>query len=177
VNHALNVLEPRFPTVAAKLRAAENDVLAYLDFPVDHRRSISSTNAIERVNAELERRAKVVGIVPNIASLLRLFTAVLQDQHDEWQDGRRHFSQQSMARLLNPDGPPLLTNWLTGETLQTAAHPEGRPRIGRYSAGFEAVRRRRQVPVLGPGCPHAIQACRTVRNPSVQKHIRVPRVP
>lgn len=113
VNHALSVLEPRFPTVAAKLRAAENDVLAYLDFPVDHWRSISSTNAIERVNAELDRRAKVVGIFPNTASLLRLFTAVLQDQHDEWQDGRRHFSQQSMARLLHPDGPALLTNPLT----------------------------------------------------------------
>ncbi|HEY5051628.1 MAG TPA: IS256 family transposase [Acidothermaceae bacterium] len=113
VNHALTVLEPRFPTVAAKLRAAENDVLAYLDFPVDHWRSISSTNAIERVNAELDRRAKVVGIFPNTASLLRLFTAVLQDQHDEWQDGRRHFSQQSMARVTHPDGPPLLTNPLT----------------------------------------------------------------
>jgi Transposase, Mutator family len=57
--------------------------------------------------------AKVVGIFPNTASLVRLFTAVLQDQHDEWQDGRRHFSQQSMARLLHPDGPPLLTNPLT----------------------------------------------------------------
>ena len=55
VQHALNVLEPRFPAVAAKLRAAEADVLAYLDFPVDHWRSISSTNAIERVNAELDR--------------------------------------------------------------------------------------------------------------------------
>jgi putative transposase len=113
VNHALTVLEPRFPAVAAKLRAAEADVLAYLDFPVDHWRSISSTNAIERVNAELDRRAKVVGIFPNSDSLLRLFTAVLQDQHDEWQDGRRHFSQQSMARVMHPDGPPLLTNPLT----------------------------------------------------------------
>ncbi len=45
--------------------------------------------------------------------LLRLFTAVLQDQHDEWQDGRRHFSQQSMARVMHSDGPPLLTNPLT----------------------------------------------------------------
>ncbi|MGA7913208.1 MAG: transposase [Candidatus Dormiibacterota bacterium] len=89
VHHALNVLEPRFPTVAAKLRAAETDVLAYLDFPVDHWRSISSTKAIERVNAELDRHAKVVGIFPNTDSLLRLFTAVLQDQHDEWQDGQR----------------------------------------------------------------------------------------
>jgi transposase-like protein len=114
VVHALAVLEPNFPSVAAKLRAAEADVLAYLTFPVDHWKSISSTNAIERVNAELDRRAKVVGIFPNTASLMRLFTAVLQDQHDEWQDGRRHFSQQSMARLLHPDGPLLLTNPLTG---------------------------------------------------------------
>jgi transposase-like protein len=113
VEHALAVLEPRFPKVAEKLRTAEADVLAYLAFPVDHWRSVSSTNAIERVNAELDRRAKVVGIFPNTASLVRLFTAVLQDQHDEWQDGRRHFSQQSMARLLHPDGPPLLTNPLT----------------------------------------------------------------
>ena len=43
----------------------------------------------------------------------RVAGARLQDQHDEWQDGRRHFSQQSMARLLNPEGPPLLTNPLT----------------------------------------------------------------
>ena len=101
IGQTLTVLEPRFPGVAAKLSTAESDVLAYLDFPVDHWRSISSTNAIERVNAELDRRAKVVGIFPNTASLVRLFTAVLQDQHDEWQDGRRHFSQQSMARLLH----------------------------------------------------------------------------
>ena len=88
-------------------------MLAYLSFPLDHWRSISSTNAIERLNAEIDRRAKVVGIFPNSASLLRLTTAVVQDQHDEWQDDRRVFSQQSMARLLHPDGPPLLTNPLT----------------------------------------------------------------
>ncbi|MBJ7596155.1 MAG: hypothetical protein JF886_15095 [Candidatus Dormibacteraeota bacterium] len=44
----------------------------------------------------------------------REYMAVNHDQHDEWQDGRRHFSQQSMARLLTPEGPPLLTNPLTG---------------------------------------------------------------
>jgi len=49
----------------------------------DHWRSIPSTQSIERVYAELDRRAKV-GILPNTDSLLRLFTAVLQDQHDEW---------------------------------------------------------------------------------------------
>ncbi len=112
VDHALSVLEPRYPKVAELLRTAESDVLAYLAFPEEHWRSISSTNAIERVNAEIDRRAKVVGIFPNAPALLRLTTAVLQEQHDEWQDGRRHFSQQSMARL-NPDAPPLLANPLT----------------------------------------------------------------
>ncbi len=100
VEHALRVLEPTFPRVAALLREAEADVLAYLAFPVEHWRSISSTNVLERLNAEIDRRAKVVGIFPNAAALLRLTTAVLVEQDDEWQDGRRHFSQQSMAQLL-----------------------------------------------------------------------------
>jgi transposase-like protein len=70
--------------VAKLLRDAEADILSYLAFPSEHWRSIRSTNALERVNAELDRRAKVVGIFPNSAALLRLSTAVLQDQHDEW---------------------------------------------------------------------------------------------
>lgn len=113
VSRALELFEPRFPKVAELLRSAENDVLAYMNFPLDHWRSISSTSAIERLNAEIDRRARVVGIFPTTASLLRLATAVVQDQHDEWQDERRLFSQQSMAQLLNPEGPPLLTNPLT----------------------------------------------------------------
>jgi putative transposase len=55
---------------------------------------------LERLNAEIDRRAKGVGIFPNTAALLRLTTAVLVEQDEEWQDGRRHFSQQSMAQLL-----------------------------------------------------------------------------
>jgi transposase-like protein len=69
-------------------------------------------DALERT-ADTVAGEGVVGIFPSSDSLLRLFTAVLQDQHDEWQDGRRHFSQQSMARVMHPDGPPLLTNSLT----------------------------------------------------------------
>jgi len=34
VNHALNVLEPRSPAVAAELRAADGHLLANLDFPI-----------------------------------------------------------------------------------------------------------------------------------------------
>jgi transposase-like protein len=44
---------------------------------------------VRYANAKLYRRDKVVGIFPNTASLLQLVTAVLQDQHDEWQGRRR----------------------------------------------------------------------------------------
>ena len=70
---------------------------------------IPGTNVLERLNAEIDRRAKVVGVFPNTAALLRLTTAVLVEQDDEWQDGRRHFSQQSMAQL-RADAPALPTS-------------------------------------------------------------------
>ena len=47
--------------VAALLRDAEVDVLAYLAFPLEHWRSISSTNVLERLNAEIDRRFEFAG--------------------------------------------------------------------------------------------------------------------
>ncbi len=35
---------------------AENDVLAFMDFPKAHRKQIASTNPLERVNVEIKRR-------------------------------------------------------------------------------------------------------------------------
>jgi transposase-like protein len=93
-------LGSRFPKIATLMDTAKAEVLAFTGFPRSHWVKIWSTNPLERINKEIKRRSRVVGIFPNEASVIRLVGAVLADMHDEWQAGdRRYLSDTSMAEL------------------------------------------------------------------------------
>jgi transposase-like protein len=102
-------LAERFPNAAALMDEAREDVLAFRHFPQAHWRKIWSTNLLERVNEEIKRRTRVVGIFPNDAAITRLVGAVLLEQNEHWQlEGRRLFSAESMAAIAELEDLPAL---------------------------------------------------------------------
>jgi putative transposase len=112
-----DMLAQQFPVVAGMLQDARPDLLAFCTFPTAHWRQLWSTNPLERLNREIKRRTDVVGVFPNDDAIHRLVTAVVLEQHEEWQVvERRYFAETSMAALQLTVDPPL-----------TPAHIEGGP--------------------------------------------------
>jgi putative transposase len=106
MRHVADQLRGKWPKLGTFIDESEADVLAYMNFPVQHRVKLHSTNPIERLNKEIKRRADVVGIFPTEGSIIRLIGAVLLEANDEWQLQHRYMQTEAMAELtpLTIDG-------------------------------------------------------------------------
>jgi len=91
------------PRAAAMLDDGIEDCLSALAFPAEHRKSIRTNNMMERLNEEIRRRDRVVGIFPNEASALRLICSLCADRSEDWATGRPYLDMD----LLHADDGPL----------------------------------------------------------------------
>ena len=62
-----------------------------------------TSNQIERLNKELKRRSKVIGIFPNEESLIRLIGAVLMERNEKIGSQKRVFKAETLQELMATD--------------------------------------------------------------------------
>ena len=91
--------EDRLPDAIGCLLDGLEDSLQYFHFDEFDHRKISSTNTLERLNVEIRRRTRVVGIFPSMDSYVRLVTTYLIEYTEEWMTSRAYFSEASILKM------------------------------------------------------------------------------
>ena len=89
------------PKAVETLEEGLEDALTFLAFPKLDARKVSSNNMLERLNKEIRRRTRVVGIFPNPESYLRLVTVYLMEYSEDWSVTRSYLSEESLKSLDN----------------------------------------------------------------------------
>ena len=98
-------LSGKYPQVAEQLENNGEDALTCLNFPLEHRRRIRTTNGLERFNQEIKRRTNVIRIFPNRDSAVRLIGALCMEQAEDWITGRQYLDM----KLLDQEKQKLIT--------------------------------------------------------------------
>lgn len=88
-----------FPEAIRCLEEGLEDSLAYFAFPALDARKVSSTNLIERLNREIRRRTKQIGIFPTTDSFTRLISISLLEYTEDWLTGKAYLSKKSLETL------------------------------------------------------------------------------
>ena len=95
----------RFPRAIETLEDGLEDSLQYYAFDNFDLRKISSTNTLERMNKEIRRRSRVVGIFPNPEAYTRLVACYLMEYAEDWATGKTYISknviEEHQAKILN----------------------------------------------------------------------------
>lgn len=100
--------QSRFAKAMEVFEAGIDDVLSYLHYPPPHRTRLSSNNPIERLNQEIRRRTRVVGIFPHRGACLRLIGMLLVEIHEDWLTDDKAYltfddapAEESAAKLVS----------------------------------------------------------------------------
>jgi len=69
--------------------------LTIFELPAKHRKRMRTTNPLERLHEEINRRTRVARLFPNEASLLRLVSAIEMEISEDWIAGKRYLNMKT----------------------------------------------------------------------------------
>ena len=69
--------------------------LAVFELPAKHRKRMRTSNSVERLHEEINRRTRVARLFPNEASLLRLVSAIEMEISEDWVAGKRYLNMKT----------------------------------------------------------------------------------
>jgi putative transposase len=93
--------EKRFPEAIRCLEEGLEDSLSFYDFPEVDKKRISSTNGQERLNMEIRRRSRVVGVFPSLESYVRLTICYLVEYSEDWGSERSYIREDKVLGSLD----------------------------------------------------------------------------
>ena len=93
--------ETKYPKALEVLDNGLEDSLSYYDFPSLDARKISSNNMIARINKEIRRRTKVIGIFPNPDAYVRFVSIYLMEYSVDWFVSKAYLSELSIEAIPN----------------------------------------------------------------------------
>ena len=91
----------KYPKAIECLENGLEDSLTFFSFPMIDQRKIASSNMIERLNKEIRRRTRVVGIFPNEASYMRLVCSYILEYAEDWAYERVYLSPESIRKMMD----------------------------------------------------------------------------
>jgi len=69
--------------------------LTVFQMPTKHRKRMRTSNSVERLHEEINRRTRVARLFPNEASLLRLVSAIEMEISEDWVAGKKYLNMQT----------------------------------------------------------------------------------
>ncbi len=95
LNQTLERFQEKAPKAMSVLEAGFDDATAVLELPETCRVRIRTTNNVERLNREIRRREKVIGIFPNRDSVIRLLGALLMEVDESWSEEKKYIDMKA----------------------------------------------------------------------------------
>lgn len=94
--HLVEMYRTSAPDLSAWMERNLPEAFTVFAMPEAVRKRLRTSNLMENLNRQIRRRTRVASIFPNVASCLRLVSAVLMEISDEWEDSKAYLNPKHL---------------------------------------------------------------------------------